>query len=147
METGFPISPNFLKLFIDIRLRRRITFLEQSSFIFIAPYMELRVVDQITPFSIDIYEKLRISQLAENFYAIYGTKKSITVHECPTLDAILSQMDPLHALMTNLRAVSILSSFLRFGLVGRPLSLGFTTNTLYAFLVSQYLSHAWPVLF
>jgi hypothetical protein len=74
--------------------------------------MELRVVDQITPFSIDIFKKLRISQLAENFYAIYGIRKSITVHECPTLDAILSQMNPLHALMTNLRAVSILSSFL-----------------------------------
>jgi hypothetical protein len=146
METGFPVSPNFLKFFIDIRLGRRITFLEQSSFIFIAPYIDLRV-DQITPFSIDIYEKLRISQLAEYFYAIYGPRKSITVHECPTLDAILSQMTPLHALMTNLRAVLILYSFLRFGLVGRPFSLGFPTNTLYTFRFSQYLSHAWPVLF
>ena len=128
-------------------MRRRITFLEQSSFIFLAPYIELRVVDQITPFSIDIYEKLRIFQLAEDFYAIYGTRMSITVHECPTLDAVLTQLNPLHALMTNLRAVLILSFFLPFGLVSRPLSLGLPTNTLYLFPFPQYLSHAWPVLF
>jgi hypothetical protein len=82
METGFPISPKlFFELFIDIGLRRRFTFLEQSSFISIAPCIDLRVVDHITPFSIDIYEKLRAFQLAENFYTIYGTIRFITVPE------------------------------------------------------------------
>jgi hypothetical protein len=39
-------------------------------YIFIALYIVLRVVDHLTPVTIDFYEKPRVSQLAENLYAI-----------------------------------------------------------------------------
>ena len=107
------------------------------------------IVNLLTPRSKVLLEKLTASQVVKKFLTFYGTRKFITAFTCAhhlslSLDRSVQSM-PTHP--NSCTPILILSSHLRLCLPRGLFPSDFTTNTLYAPLLSPYVLHAPPILF
>jgi hypothetical protein len=90
-----------------------------------------------------LLKKPPIVQLLKKFQAFYGTRRFITVIT-RTLHWSRSWARSIQSIPPH--PISLRSSYLCLGLLSGLFISGFPTNILYAFLLSQFVLHALPIL-
>ena len=115
-----------LSLFWNFRRRRLTAFTHFSrqpiGFLFKGEALLLQIVHQLIPWCTALTLKLTVTQLIKKFHA----------YNSPSIDSILSQINPVHALPSYLFML-ILSSHLPLRAATGPFATGFPTEILHAF--------------